>query len=116
MLAAFKKHLSSLVSKAEKKKFLLAVSGGVDSIVMADLFQKGGYKLGIAHCNFKLRAAESDGDEKFVKGIADCSSNAFHMKQFDTAAYAKREKLSIQMAARELRYEWLKEIAEKNKY
>ena len=116
MLAAFQKHLSSLVPKAEKKKFLLAVSGGVDSVVMAELFQKAKYKFGIAHCNFQLREAESDGDEKFVKGIADCSGNAFHVKQFDTAAYAKKKKLSIQMAARELRYEWLKEIAEKNKY
>ena len=116
MLSAFQKHLSSLVSNPEKRNFLLAVSGGVDSVVMAELFQKASYKFGVAHCNFQLRGIESDGDELFVKGVAASSGASFYVKHFDTTAFAKKQKLSIQMAARDQRYGWLKEIAEKHKY
>jgi tRNA(Ile)-lysidine synthase len=116
MLQSFQKNLLSLVPKVKGKKLLLAVSGGVDSVVMAELFHKAKYSFAIAHCNFGLRGKESDGDEEFVKGIADCYGAKFHVKEFHTNEYAKQHKQSIQMAARELRYEWLKEIADKHKY
>jgi tRNA(Ile)-lysidine synthase len=96
--------------------FLLTVSGGVDSVVMCDLFHKAGLKFGIAHCNFNLRGKESDEDEQFVKLLAEKYNVPFIRKSFKTSAYAKKEKISVQMAARELRYEWLKRLAKEKKY
>jgi tRNA(Ile)-lysidine synthase len=93
-----------------KEKILLAVSGGVDSVVLCDLFHAAGMSVGIAHCNFNLRAAESDGDEQFVKELAANYKTSFHHIRFDTDAYAKKNKVSIQVAARELRYEWFEKI------
>ena len=95
--------------------FLLTVSGGVDSVVMCDLFHKAGFSFAIAHCNFNLRGKESNEDEQFVKALAKKYHVAFHKKSFGTSSYAKRKKISVQMAARELRYEWLKRLTkEKN--
>lgn len=89
---------------------LIAVSGGVDSMVMMDLFYKAGFGITILHCNFKLRGESADEDESFVIKVAknyhvDCKS-----KKFNTQEYAEENKLSIQVAARELRYEWFKEL------
>ncbi|MBI4930600.1 MAG: tRNA lysidine(34) synthetase TilS [Bacteroidetes bacterium] len=96
--------------------FLLTVSGGVDSVVMCDLFHKAGFSFGIAHCNFKLRGKESDEDEQFVKLLAEKYNVPFHKKKFNTKSYADKKKISIQMAARDLRYEWLKRLAKEKKY
>jgi len=92
---------------------LLAVSGGVDSMVMADLFCRkftsfrgNSDMLAIAHCNFHLRADESDSDEAFVQAWAQKNNVRFFVKHFDTCAFAKSEKLSLEMAARLLRYRW----------
>jgi tRNA(Ile)-lysidine synthase len=93
-----------------KEKILLAVSGGIDSMVMAHLFYRNGAAIGIAHCNFNLRDEESDGDELFVKEWAAARQIIFHCERFDTKNYASKHKLSTQMAARELRYEWFKHI------
>lgn len=93
---------------------LLAVSGGVDSVVMAQLFQTAGYPFGIAHCNFRLRGKASDGDEVFVQKLAGEYGVVFFAKHFGTTTYARQHGLSIQMAARELRYAWFREIAAKN--
>jgi tRNA(Ile)-lysidine synthase len=112
MLKPFQKNLSDLVPEAKHKSFLLAVSSGVDSMVMAELFLVSGFKLAIAHCNFGLRGKESDGDESFVKEWARKHKVHFHTKRFDTKKYAARHKLSIQMAARELRYQWLNQLRE----
>ncbi|TAL61690.1 MAG: tRNA lysidine(34) synthetase TilS [Bacteroidetes bacterium] len=98
------------------QKALLTVSGGVDSIVMCDLFHKAGLSFGIAHCNFKLRGKESDDDKKFVSELADKYKVPFSWKSFSTKPYAEKKKVSIQMAARELRYEWLKRLAKDKKY
>lgn len=95
---------------------LLAVSGGKDSVLMAHLFKKAKFTFGIAHCNFNLRGAESDEDEAFVRGLAKHFNCSFFSTQFNTAAYAKSSGQSIQMAARELRYQWFEEIASKNAY
>lgn len=113
MLARFQKSVSVLVPQPAKKTFLLAVSGGVDSVVMANLFSKSGYKIVIAHCNFQLRGKESDADEKFVKELAEKYKVRFCIKRFDTDKYVAEKKISLQMAARELRYNWFKELLEK---
>lgn len=100
----------------KEQKILLTVSGGVDSIVMCDLFHKAGYSFGIAHCNFKLRGKESEDDKKFVSELAARYNVPFAWKSFDTQPYAEKKKISIQMAARELRYEWMKRYAKDKKY
>ncbi len=89
---------------------LLAVSGGIDSMVLANLFLKTDNTIGIAHCNFQLRGTESDNDEKFVREFAKNSNTLFYAKSFDTEKYAEEKKVSIQMAARDLRYEWFEKI------
>ena len=90
---------------------ILAVSGGVDSVVMAELCHQAGYSFSIAHCNFHLRDAESDWDEEFVRNLADKYSVPLYVKSFDTIDFAARKKISIQVAARELRYTWFRELA-----
>src|SRR5213075_2604521 len=89
-----------------KDKLLLAVSGGVDSVVLCELCKQAGYNFSIAHCNFQLRGTESQRDEQFVRQLGTKYSVAVEVRQFDTESYAAEKKLSIQEAARELRYEW----------
>ena len=101
---------------APKTPVLLAVSGGIDSMVMATLFVRSGQPTGIAHCNFGLRGNESDSDEAFVRQFAQQHSIPFFTTCFNTAEYAATHGLSIQMAARELRYEWFNKIAAENNY
>lgn len=88
-------------------RILLAVSGGLDSMVMSHLFLEIGLSFGVAHCNFKLRGADSDGDEQFLKDWASQHRVPFYVVPFETEEIAKKEKQSIQMIARTLRYEWL---------
>ncbi|MBO8444929.1 MAG: tRNA lysidine(34) synthetase TilS [Bacteroidetes bacterium] len=97
---------------------LLAVSGGIDSMCMADLFLRSSCSpdFVLAHCNFHLRGAESDSDEALVAEWAEEHGIRLHKKDFDTAAYASEHGLSIEMAARELRYRWFGELASVNGY
>ena len=95
----------------QHSKLILAVSGGVDSVVLTDLVAKAGYDFIIAHCNFQLRGPESHRDEAFVKTLETKYNKTVLVKQFDTEAYAVQHKLSIQEAARKLRYEWFAEVA-----
>lgn len=95
---------------------LLTVSGGLDSVVMTHLFKCADLPFAIAHCNFQLRDAESDGDELFVQKIALDYEVPFFVKRFETKDYAEQHQISIQMAARELRYEWFAQIARENDY
>ncbi len=90
---------------------LLAVSGGKDSVLMAQLFKLAGYQFSIAHCNFNLRADEAQRDETFVKLLAEEMNVPFHVAHFNTRAFAQTHKISIQMAARELRFTWFEELA-----
>ncbi len=92
-------------------RILLAVSGGVDSMVMARLFSLSGKSFGLAHCNFSLRGSESDLDEQLVKRSAMMLGVPFYSATFDTKGFAQQNKISIQEAARELRYEFLRETA-----
>ena len=98
------------------EKILLTVSGGIDSIVLFDLFLKAGFSFGVAHCNFSLRGSESDGDEEFVSQLAIRNGISFHVKRFDTGSFANEKALSIQMAARELRYKWFEELLDEFQY
>ena len=95
---------------------LLAVSGGVDSVVMCHLFHLAGFGFGIAHCNFQLRGAASDGDEIFVKELAQQLNVPFFSESFETEAFANKQKISTQMAARELRYAWLEQIRQQHDF
>lgn len=101
---------------SEKKLFrddeqiLLAVSGGMDSVVMAELFHLCTFKFGVAHCNFQLREKESEADENFVEALASKYGVSFFSKRFDTKAYQKKHKMSTEEAARTLRYAWFEEI------
>ncbi|HRX94243.1 MAG TPA: tRNA lysidine(34) synthetase TilS [Chitinophagaceae bacterium] len=91
-------------------ELLLAVSGGVDSVVLCELCQQAGYQFSIVHCNFKLRGEESDRDEKFVKELGEKYGVEVKVKRFDTEQYANEKRLSIQEAARNLRYQWFEEL------
>ncbi|HEY4063943.1 MAG TPA: tRNA lysidine(34) synthetase TilS [Puia sp.] len=91
-------------------KLLLAVSGGVDSVVLCELCHQAGLDFTIAHCNFQLRGTESDRDEQFVRQLVARYNREILVRRFDTEQYAAEKKLSIQVAARELRYAWFHEI------
>ena len=105
--ARFNKHWAQTFPQFSKDgHFVLAVSGGADSVVLAHLLKGAGINFEIAHCNFKLRGAESDRDEAFVKNLAATLDVPFSCKHFDTEAYATAHKISIQEAARDLRYAW----------
>lgn len=91
-------------------RLLLAVSGGADSVVMAQLCFQTGFSFAIAHCNFGLRGEESKRDEDFVRELALKYKTEFFVQQFDTLAYAGKNKLSVQEAARNLRYQWFDEL------
>lgn len=98
------------------QKVLLAISGGVDSAVLADLLHKAKINFGLAHCNFGLRGEESDADELFVKKLSIKYKVAFHNTTFQTESYAQQAKISTQMAARELRYAWFAKIMSQFNY
>ena len=97
-------------------KLILALSGGIDSMVLADLLLKSKADFVLAHCNFHLRGEESDGDEQFVRAYAERNGLTLYVKQFDTESYAKASGISIEMAARELRYAWLEELRQQLNY
>lgn len=98
-----------------QKRTLLAVSGGADSVVMCDLFSKAGYKFAIAHCNFQLRGEEANADEQFVKELGSRYGVEVYTIRFDTNQYGEEHKLSIQLAARQLRYNWFEELRKEHK-
>lgn len=110
MLADFNRFVTEHQLFDKSHRLLLAVSGGMDSITLADLLHKGGYTFAIAHCNFCLRGEESDGDEEFVQKLAKKYKAPFFVEKFDTKAFAEQEKISTQMAARALRYAWFDKI------
>ena len=90
-------------------RVLVCVSGGADSIALWDVLRRGGYECVVAHCNFHLRATESDRDEAFVRQMGE--DQVLYVKHFDTMAYAQHMGISMEMAARDLRYRWFAELA-----
>ncbi len=101
---------------AKGDKVLLTLSGGRDSMAMCHLFAQSGFPFGIANCNFGLRGEESDGDSRFVEEWAKKNKVPLHLHFCDAAAYAKENGISIQMAARDLRFAWFEELCEKENY
>ena len=89
-----------------QSRVIVGVSGGVDSVVMLNILSRLGYECVVAHCNFHLRGKESDRDEEFVAKLAEKMGLLYKKTDFDTVSYAKRRKISIEMAARDLRYDW----------
>lgn len=114
-LENFKDHINKNFSFLKKKKILIALSGGVDSMVLTYLLHHLDYNISVAHCNFKLRK-EADEDQLFCKSVATQLQIPFYTIHFDTRKYAIDRKQSIQMAARELRYEWFTKLMDENKY
>jgi tRNA(Ile)-lysidine synthase len=115
MLDKLTVHLDSKFPFLKGKRLFLAVSGGIDSMVLLDLFHQLDYEIEVLHCNFSLRNTESDGDEEFVRSFCEAKSIPVHIQKFDTNKFAEDSKLSIQLAARKLRYEWFySQLAEKN--
>lgn len=116
MIKAFTSFIEAQDLFSKDDRILLAVSGGMDSMAMLELFHKAGYVFDIIHCNFKLRGADADEDERFVLGMAErYGVKCFH-RSFDTAGIAKSSGRSIQMVARELRYEYFDEVVVENGY
>ncbi len=110
LLEKFKTYIKQQNLFQPKDKLLLAVSGGVDSVVLCELSKQVGYNFTIAHCNFQLRGEESERDENFVKELGKKYEVEVLVKKFETEKYATENKLSIQVAARELRYAWFNEL------
>jgi tRNA(Ile)-lysidine synthase len=110
MLTKFQHHIEQNFAQLKDKKLLLAVSGGVDSMVLLDLFYKLRFEICVVHCNFQLRGKESDADEMLVRETCQDKYIPYFIESFDTLEFAKKNKLSIQLAARKLRYDWFQEI------
>ncbi len=112
MLFDFKKHLDNTFLDLLQQKIGIAISGGVDSVVLAHLLHCCGAKISLLHCNFMLRGVASDGDQSFVKRLAEEFKVPFYTIEFNTKNYAEAHKMSIQVAARELRYRWFEQMAD----
>lgn len=116
MLEAFIRFAGKQHLFQRNQRVLAAVSGGIDSVVLAELLHQGGIPFAIAHCNFGLRGSESDGDDIFVESLAQRYGIPHFRKFFETRSYAEENGISIQMAARDLRLAWLEEIREQEGY
>jgi len=114
MLQGFNHYISKLDLCNPDSRILLAVSGGIDSVVMAHLFVEAGYDCAIAHCNFQLRGEDSEQDQEFVETLAHYLEIAVYVKRFDVEAEMKEQGISLQMAARNLRYTWFEQVLLEN--
>ncbi|HXB94974.1 MAG TPA: tRNA lysidine(34) synthetase TilS [Puia sp.] len=110
LLHAFREFIQKEKLFIPNDRLLVAVSGGVDSVVLCELCRLAGLRFVLAHCNFGLRGAESGRDEEFVRRLADSHGREVLVKTFDTKAFAALHKVSVQVAARELRYAWFSEL------
>lgn len=115
MLNKLQLHLNANFPLLKGRRLFIAVSGGMDSMVLLHLFRQLNYEIAVLHCNFSLRNLESDGDEEFVKEYCVNKQIPIFVKKFDTNQFAENAKLSIQVAARKLRYDWFYEkLADEN--
>lgn len=113
---AFRRYIAENDLATHDDRILLTVSGGVDSMVMLSLFVEAGYSVGVAHCNFQLRGAESEEDEVLVEQQAAAFGVPFYNRRFETAAEMERTGESMEMAARRLRYAWFNDLSREHGY
>ena len=116
LIEKFQRYIKDHALVDPQDRILLTVSGGVDSMVMMDLFVSSGYDVGVAHCNFQLRGEESDEDEVLVQERVSGYGLPFYNRRFDTKGEMEKTGESVQIAARRLRYEWFKELSEEHGY
>lgn len=116
MQAVFTKHVNDKNLFSTTDQLLLAVSGGVDSVVLAHLLKFYGAHFTLAHCNFKLRGQDSDADENFCRDLALQLGVNIYVNEFDVKAYCSKHKVSVQMAARDLRYQWFDQLITKHHF
>ena len=116
LLNRFKQNIKTLGLFSPKDKLLLAVSGGVDSVVLCELCKQATYDFEIVHCNFQLRGEESERDEKFIRSLGEKYKVEIKVKRFDTERFAEENKMSIQEAARDLRYQWFFQLWSKGDF
>jgi tRNA(Ile)-lysidine synthase len=116
MLKQFQAYINRYHLITEGDRLILALSGGIDSMVLADLLLKSKVEFVVAHCNFHLRGEESDGDEQFVREYVERNGIQCFVKHFDTEHYASEQGISIEMAARDLRYAWFEELRQQLGY
>lgn len=112
MLTKLQNHLDKNFPFLKESKLFLAVSGGIDSVVLLHLLHQLHYEIAVLHCNFSLRDSESDADENFIRTLCKELNIPIHVQKFDTKQFASDYKLSIQLAARKLRYDWFYELLE----
>ncbi len=110
MKSEFEKHFNTAFNTYKNQTILVALSGGADSMALLNLLKTTGIKVKAAHCNFHLRGSESDADEQFVRQWCESREIPLLVQQFDTQNYASEKGVSIEMAARKLRYNWFEEI------
>ncbi len=116
MLTKFQNHINQNLAFLNEKKLLLATSGGIDSMVLLYLCYELKLDISVAHCNFQLRGEESDEDEDFVKSHIEKLQIPIFIKKFDTKSFSEKEKLSIQVVARNLRYKWFNTLLINNNF
>jgi tRNA(Ile)-lysidine synthase len=116
VLEQFLNHLRSIANVKQSDRFLLAVSGGIDSMVMLDLFRRAGLEIGVAHCNFQLRPEEACREQQLVEQTCSRHGIPYFSRRFDTREFATSQDLSIQVAARELRYQFFNEQLHSHRY
>lgn len=116
MLEKLKQNITIQFPFLKGKKLLIAISGGLDSVVLTQLFHSLNFDISLAHCNFHLRGLESDADEEFVKNIGKKLALETFTTGFNTNEYASTNKTSTQIAARELRYHWFQELVVKHQF
>ena len=116
MVEQFLKYIHEEKLFHSSQRILLAVSGGADSMLMLHLFVNAGFPVAVAHCNFGLRGRESDGDEQLVIDYCDQHNLTCYTEHFNTSEFALQEGISIEMAARNLRYEWFNRLLDRHGY
>ncbi|HET6557986.1 MAG TPA: tRNA lysidine(34) synthetase TilS [Prolixibacteraceae bacterium] len=116
MIEQFLKYLHTENLFDSSQRILLAVSGGADSMLMMHLFVNAGFQVGVAHCNFGLRGQESDNEQQLVSDYCDKRNIPFYIQRFNTSEYALQEGISIEMAARDLRYSWFNTLLDQHRY
>lgn len=116
MQIQFEQHIKTRFPDLKGKKILLTISGGIDSVVLAHLSKRAKLTISFAHCNFHLRGEESDGDQLFVEKLAEELGVPLFVQHFDTKKYGLENKLSTQLSARKLRYDWFEELRHEHEF